>query len=153
MKMIKNKFILKSISLFLSFWMLLASTGFSVNYHYCEGEIVNWSILTDADNCDHEQEEIKSCCELESATACSNPTDLKVDKSDCCSSDRTSMYLESDFNLSDRDVEFAFTHFIIISQYVFSLEIEENQQIKPSEFEVPLLKYRKESPFTQSFLI
>lgn len=150
--MIKNKFILKSISLFLSFWMLLASTGFSVNYHYCEGEIVNWSVLNDAEECDHEIE-VKTCCEIENATKCHSPSDVTVEKSDCCSSDRASMLLESDFNFSDSQVEFTLAHCIILSQFLLTFSNEEDIKIESTDYEVPLLKYRQEAPFIQSFLI
>ena len=39
--MIRKSYILKTISLFLSFWMLFASAGLSVDFHYCEGEIID----------------------------------------------------------------------------------------------------------------
>lgn len=150
--MIKNKFILKSISLFLSFWMLLASTGFSVNYHYCEGEIVNWSILDNADECEHEIE-VKPCCEIENATKCHNPSDVTVKKSDCCNSDQASVVLESEFNLTSSEVEFTVPQLIILSQFLFSVSTSENKQIEYVNYEVPLLEYRQEAPFIQSFLI
>lgn len=140
------------MSLFLSFWMLLASTGFSVNYHYCEGEIVNWSLLTDADECDHAVE-VKSCCEIENATKCHNPTEVKVEKSDCCSSDRASMLLESDFNFTDSETEFTLTHLVILSQFLLAFSNEEDVIMEPSDYEVPILQYRQEAPFIQSFLI
>jgi hypothetical protein len=150
--MVKNNFILKSISLLLSFWMLMASTGFSVNFHYCEGEIVNWSILNDADPCDH-KEVVKSCCDKETIKKCHNPSEEILEKSDCCSSDQTTMELGSDFNFQTVEFEITLPQFIILSQFIISVSVNDQDIIELKEYEVPVLFYRQEAPFIQSFLI
>lgn len=150
--MITNKSILKSVSLFLAFWMLMASTGFSVNFHYCEGEIVNWSVLNDADLCDHKQE-VKSCCEKETTKKCHSSSEEILEKSDCCSSDQTTMELGSEFNLQDREFEITLPQFIILSQFIISVSPNDQDIIEENDYEVPVLFYRQEAPFIESFLI
>lgn len=140
------------MSLFLSFWMLMASTGFSVSFHYCEGEIVNWSILNDAAECDH-KEEIKSCCESEAVSKCSSPSQDVIDDSECCSSDQAKMELESEFSLQKVEFELSLPQFVILSQFVLPVSVEEIDEIQLKEYEKPILYYKMDEPFIQSFLI
>ena len=140
------------MSLFLSFWMLMASTGISVNFHYCEGEIVNWSVLNSADECDHKQA-VKSCCETEVVKECHNPSEPSIEKTDCCSSDQASFELETEFNLSGSEVTFTLPQLLILSQYVFPLFDTEKEKAGEVNYVTPILSYRHDSSFIQSFLI
>jgi len=132
--------------------MLMASSGFSVNFHYCEGEIVNWSVLNDADPCDHKKE-VKSCCEKETAKKCHRPSEEMLEKSDCCSSDQATMELVSEFNIQGVQFEITLPQFIILSQFIISVSTNDQDIIEENDYEVPVLFYRQEAPFIESFLI
>ena len=150
--MIKNKFILKSVSLFLSFWMLMASTGISVNFHYCDGEIVNWSILNDAEACDHKIE-VKTCCEKEVVKKCHNPAEQELKKSSCCSSDQASIEIGNEYNQSESMAKITLPQFIILSQIVSSLSLDDEENIDRIIYEEPLLLHKLEPSFIQTFSI
>ncbi len=104
--MIRNSYLIKSISLFLAFWMLTASVGLSVDFHYCEGEIVDWSISGSELVCEHRETKVekKSCCEASHNLVCDSQTS-KTDRSDCCKSGEAEINVSQDFNLGEGEME------------------------------------------------
>ena len=152
--MIKNKFILKSVSLFLSFWMLLASTGMSLNYHFCEGKIVDWSLFSSELECEHEAEqEIESCCKADLPSQCHDIQDFQLEKSNCCDTDEASVSIESEFDLSNSKAEINLPQLIILSQIFVPELCKEQHEFRDVFKESPPILYTSELSFIQSFLI
>ncbi|HAA13993.1 MAG TPA: hypothetical protein DCE41_20810 [Cytophagales bacterium] len=40
----------------MALWTLMVSVGFTVNSHWCGGELLGWSVFTEAEGCAHQQE-------------------------------------------------------------------------------------------------
>ena len=152
--MIKNKFILKSVSLFLSLWMLLASTGLSMNFHYCEGEIVDWSIFSGELECEHDnKKEVESCCKTDFKSECHESQSSQLKESNCCDTDQAAFSIESEFDLSNSKAEINLPQLIILSQ-IFVPELSKEQHEFTAVFkESPPILYTSEISFIQSFLI
>ncbi|MGB1040829.1 MAG: HYC_CC_PP family protein [Flavobacteriales bacterium] len=152
--MTKNKFILKSVSLFLSFWMLIASAGLSMNFHYCEGEIVDWSIFSGELECEHDNEQqVESCCEADFHSECLDVQDFKFEKSNCCDTDEASVSIESEFDLSNSKAKINMPQLIILSQIVVPELCKEQHEFRDVLKESPPILYTSEQSFIQSFLI
>lgn len=153
--MIKNKVILKTVSLFLSFWMLLASSGLSIDFHYCEGELVDWSLFDAHSGCDHEKKEIiqESCCESSPIMECHDQSREQIKKENCCSSDEAHVNIEAQFNLVAQEVEFT------IPQLIYSYSIIESKLSDKEEInylldrKIPPTLPKKELSFIQVFLL
>ena len=148
-------FILKSTSLLLSFWMLIASTGLSVDFHYCEGEIVDWSIFTDDLGCEHEKElESKiDCCEATHAMVCNDNEENHLTRGNCCSSDEAEVIIETEFNISSNEVEFEIPQLLFLWSF---LEPANNTLIAEvnREYSISLPKQRhKNLSINQVFLL
>jgi hypothetical protein len=123
--MIRNNYILKTLSLFLSFWMFTASAGISVDFHYCEGEIVDWTILGQELECDHEKEDIKetdSCCKANNHEVICNDTEFTQVDSNCCDSSEAQVIIENEFNISSEEIELIFPALYFLSFFIQSDE-------------------------------
>jgi hypothetical protein len=135
------------ISLFLSFWMLVVSTGFSLSFHYCGGKLENWSILNDSSSCAHHQEEEKKSC-------CLDEIETKIDNS-CCKSSEKKILLKEDFNLNSFNFTFsnfalASTLFIVTNTLQTNASFEEYFKTKHAS---PRIMIEDIPIFIQSFLI
>lgn len=153
--MIKNKVILKTVSLFLSFWMLLASSGLSIDFHYCEGELVDWSLFDNHSECDHVKKEViqESCCESTSTIEYHDQSTEQIKKENCCSSGEAHVNIEAQFNLVAQEVEFTIPQLIYsysIIESGFSIEEEINYLL---DGKVPPILPKKELSFIQVFLL
>ena len=66
--------------------MFVSSTGFSIDFHYCQGQVKSFSLIGKAKSC-HEQAEKNHC--KKKLKAChadqSNSKKIKQCKKDCCS--------------------------------------------------------------------
>jgi hypothetical protein len=78
-------FFKKGISVLLAFILLVSSGGWSLNIHYCGGEIASISAFEKNSNacCDHHVE-LDTCCAL----------DIEEDEDGCCSDDILQVELE-----------------------------------------------------------
>lgn len=124
--MIRNNYILKTVSLFLSFWMLSASSGLSVSFHYCEGKIVDWSLIGQELECDHEEEseENSSCCEATHELMCHSDT-KSYTEDNCCESGEAQMSIQQEFNVASEDLKTETTALFLFSLFS-SQETKEN---------------------------
>lgn len=119
--MIRNTYILKTISLFLSFWMLCASAGLSIDFHYCEGKIVDWSITGQELECHHdkegEKEKMDSCCKASQEVLC-HESETNSTKSNCCDTDEAEVIIENEFNISSENIEFSLPLLLFTSYFI-----------------------------------
>lgn len=145
------------ISLFLSFWMFMVSTGFSLSLHYCGDKLENWSVLTNAEACEHHSEMEMDCHKQETKQkSCCDKEVKQVEISDnCCKSSTKQALLKEDFNLTQ--FSFSVPVFItLITLFVIPSQLNSNLTFEG------YYKNSKESPpiiiedipvFIQSFLI
>ena len=153
----RNLYINKGIALFLAFWMLFASIGFSVDFHYCEGEIVDWSLIGNADKCDHENEIIESedCCSLELISTCHDDHSKakEIEISNCCSTGNASCQLENDFEFISLNTGISPLLVILTASFVpVNIIVEKEITIFYTNSSPPILSKQGLS-YTQSFLL
>ncbi len=74
------------ISLMMAMLMLVSSTGFSIDAHYCQGQMKSFSLFGKAKSC-HEQSFKKQCSSHKKSchAALSNSKELGKCKKGCCS--------------------------------------------------------------------
>ncbi|MDB9932012.1 hypothetical protein OAD28_04725 [Flavobacteriales bacterium] len=153
--MIRNSYILKTISLFLSFWMLFASAGLSVDFHYCEGEIVDWSIIGQELECEHEKEEaekVDSCCEAKQVMAC-NQNESNHNDSNCCDTDEAQVIIENDFNISSEEINTTAPLLVLLSFFVQSETIDNSDELFYVQKQKPLIPINRRLATLETFLI
>lgn len=142
------------ISLFLSFWMLLVSTGFSLSLHYCGENLEDWSILSNSSTCSHHQDEEKSCHEEEKKSCCADEKETVV-SDNCCKSSEKTVLLEEDFNLSSFNV--SFSSFILVNALFIVINSVQTNSISEEYFksinDSPPVIIEDIPVFVQSFLI
>ena len=93
------------ISLILAFLMFFSSVGFSIDMHYCQGQLKSFSLLGKAKNC-HEMTQAKMACphhqqQLKPAAekGCS-----MSDEKDCCNSETLFFQADHDQNIQASNV-------------------------------------------------
>lgn len=144
------------IALFLSFWMLAVSTGFSMSLHYCEGELENWSVFNKAEACNHQHEEIEECCKKEVTTksCCTDEKETKMEDS-CCKSSEKTVLLDEDFNLNV--FSFTLSDFVLINTlFIVTNTLQTNiisEEYFKTKLESPPIIIEDIPIFIQSFLI
>ena len=127
-------------SLVLAILMLCTSVGFSIDLHFCKGELKSFSLLGEAESC-HTMK--KSCPHHENM--------MVADKSekDCCSNKTIEIDdLDSDFNittdvqLTDLQLKFV-TSFISLSppRVVKSMFLEKHNPLPPIDIYVLLERF------------
>ena len=74
------------LSLVMAMLLFVSSSGFSIDLHYCQGQLKSFSLLGEAKSC-HQQLEKDHCKKQRKAchTAPSNQKELGNCKKDCCS--------------------------------------------------------------------
>ena len=81
----------REVAILLAFLMFISSTGFSMNFHYCKGEMKSFSLIGEAADCHKAQ---KVCPRHEKKAQ-----DITKDESNCCSNETVIIdKLDSDFN-------------------------------------------------------
>lgn len=149
-------YIKRGIALFLAFWMLFTSIGFSVALHYCEGNLIDWSVLGEADECVHEKEVKveKSCCAVELISSCHEEHSLsEKGKTDCCSTDNATLQLVDDFEVTSLEVQVSQSIELILPSFIYSvLNKKKEATIFYTNSSPPILA-KQGLTFVQSFLL
>ena len=136
--------------------VFVSSTGFSIDLHYCQGQVKSFSLIGEAESCHQQAESV--CCKKKQKTchaAQSNPDDLGKCEKNCCSnktikveSNDEAKKLQST-ELSQKQVKLltAFVH-------VFLLEkIDLSKIIVPHLNYIPPLLNKNIPILIQSFLL
>gem|GEM_PF-3690592 len=152
--MIRNSYLIKSISLFLAFWMLTTSVGLSVDFHYCEGEIVDWSISGSELICEHRETKVEksSCCEASHNVVCNSQTS-KTDGSDCCRSVEAEMNVSQDFNLGEGEMELIIPLLIFASFQLNAVACDEDPFLCRFSQEKPPISNLRQLALFQTYLL
>jgi hypothetical protein len=100
----------KSISVLLAFFLLVSSSGWSLNIHYCGGEIASVTAF---------EKEESNCCghHSEKEVCCSTEQDEQDERDECCSDDLLQVELE-DSVLSFFDFDFSATLYYYGSSFL-----------------------------------
>lgn len=81
---------IKVIALFLSFLVFFTSSGLTISFHYCGDTLEGWSVFTQVENCNHEEQEaiieIDSCCKHDTKL---EKQDMTMDESCCLTASET----------------------------------------------------------------
>ena len=132
----------------------MASTGMSLNYHYCEGEIVDWGLFSSELECEHEKQvETESCCEVDFHSECHDMGEIHFDEGSCCDTDEATISIESKFDVTSSKAEFTLPQLIILSQIMVPVFCTEQHDFIRLTKESPPILYTSEQSFIQSFLI
>ncbi len=152
--MIRNTYILKTLSLFLSFWMLTASTGLSVDFHYCEGKIVDWSISGSELICEHEKSDVQedSCCKATHNKVCDSQT-TEINQSDCCKSGEAEMNVSQNFNLANAELDVVIPLFVSYPFQMSGVDFNVGEYLVHCDQEVPPTPKLRRLALIQSFLL
>ena len=113
MQNIRTHIIAKLLTLFMAFWVLVLSSGVSVNVHFCQNVVKSFSILSEAPNCHEMMANTSSSCHFAKKScknACSASKIQKEDNKPCCTNKDVQLELDTDL-----------PHFEIVSTD-FSLE-------------------------------
>lgn len=142
--------ILKVIaSLFLAIVVVFSSTGFSINYHVCQGKVKSVAINSQAKNCSDSGDMMASCTqELKS-----NSSQENIKKKPCCE-DRTIVHEIADERAMD---EFVFSNSIsalVLAEHVLEIaDIFETFLLVQEPKTPPITRGIKTHILHQTFLI
>jgi len=119
-------------SLLMAFLMLVSSTGFSIDLHYCQGNLKSFSLLGEAKSC-HEMAKAKHCSKMKKACHAPKATKEADDdcKKDCCSNKKIEISADEDAqkiqveNLSPKQIKFvtAFVETFVLGDKDLSQQI------------------------------
>ncbi len=137
----------KTFIWFLSLWMLLISTGFSVNEHYCQGQLKSWRINLTPPNCHAES----ACHKASPEKSCKHGEPQKG----CCENESSYVQLDADFPTIDiATIDFEPIQWMIFT-FVRKLLIFQNRPVYLTHYQnyKPPLLDRDIPVFVQSFLL
>ncbi len=135
--------------------MLFASAGLSVDFHYCEGEIVDWSIIGQELECDHEKEESKSvdsCCEATHVLVC-NESETNHNDSNCCDTDEAEVVIENEFNISSEEINTTAPLLVLLSFFIQSKTIDNSDELFYTQEQKPSVPINRRLATLETFLI
>ena len=143
-------------SLLMAFLMLVSSTGFSIDLHYCQGNLKSFSFLGTAKSC-HDIAQSKHCSKMKKS--CHAPkTALETDgecQKDCCSNKKIEVSPD-DENQKIQIENFSLKQIKFVTAFVKAFVLP---QTDLSQIIVPHLKYKppllnRDIPIlVQSFLL
>lgn len=144
------------ISLLMAMLVLVSSTGFSVDLHFCQGEVKSFSLLGKAPSC-HEKLDKKHCNKQQKSchTAPANQDDLKHCKKDCCSN-QTIKVEHNDEAKKLQTIELSQKQIKFISAFIQGFLLEKtdlSKAIVPHLNYVPPLLSKDIPVLVQSFLL
>ena len=136
--------------------MLFSSVGFSMDVHYCQGGIRDFSFVGKADKCDMMKEakvkkEEHACCKnkKEIVSHCAqNNSDSEIIKGKCCHNEKFELQSIDDTNTSTSleltNVDLTFIAvYVLNSIYLFECETEVNNYFNykppPIDYDVTIL--------------
>jgi hypothetical protein len=144
------------ISLMMAILILVSSMGFSIDVHYCQGQIKSFSLFGKAESC-HQEVKKQHCTKHKKSchAAPSNQEKLSSCKKDCCSnktiiveSNDEARKLQS-LKLSQKQVEFV----SVFVQVFFLVKTDLNKNIVPHLNYIPPLLNKDIPVLIQSFLL
>jgi len=148
-------YIKRGIALFLAFWLLFTSIGFSVDFHYCGDVLVDWSVFGEAEKCEHgkEKTEEKPCCAKEESASC-HEENATIEKSDCCSSDVATFQLADNFKVNSLTVEISQPTLLFLTSFVYPVILNNTKEVSIfyTNSSPPILD-KQGLTFIQTFLI
>ncbi len=90
----KNSFTYRSIALTLAFLMFFTSVGFTVDMHYCQGELKTFKLFGKAKTCHEMEQGKKACPHHKKMLEASGEKEISQIGKDCCSNQ--TLYVQMD---------------------------------------------------------
>jgi len=142
------------VALFLVFLMLFTSVGFSIDMHFCQGDIKSFSLIGKAKNC-HEQAERSTLCKHHQIKMVQSDACDKKENKDCC--ENRTINLDSKQEQQIQTVDFSLTkpfkQFLTAYIYTFYQDnLNQKQNVFFTHYRPPLIS-RDIPILVQSFLL
>lgn len=152
--MIRNTLILKTISLFLSFWMLFASAGLSVDFHYCDGNIVDWNITGAELFCEHSVQKMEesSCCKASHDFVLDTDKMLQIEQG-CCDTGEAELVISQDFDLNQTEIELSISVLLSASFHLNSKCSQSSTQYLGQQNDFPPIPILRKLATIQTFIL
>ncbi len=140
------------ISLLMAMLILLSSTGYSIDLHYCQGVLKHVSALGKAKSC-HSQIQENHCAKSQKKS-CHLPA-KQVKKKNCCANKTLKVKSHDEAKIQTVGVEFPDIQFLTaFVQVFFFVKIDLSQFVVPHvNYTPPPLLNRDISVLIQSFLL
>ncbi len=143
--------------------MLLSSTGFSMDMHFCQDQIKGISFMSEAESC-HKETAAPACHNTDSKTAChegkshceNDDSKTSISKDDCCHNETVSMdNVDADYSIYKIDIQKQALQIRFVTAFVAVYILHYNEEInRPTYFSYsPPLLHRDRQILFQSFLI
>ncbi len=150
----RNTAIFKTISLFLCFWMLFASIGISVDFHYCDGEIVDWNLTGNELICEHaqQQKEESSCCKASHEPFDETERTPQIEDG-CCDTGEAEMIMSQEFDFGQTEIECFIPTLLYFSLNLSNSQVLVLKTIQKQEKEFPPVPILRKLASIQMFII
>ena len=129
-----NSLIHKVVALLLSFLMFFTSIGYSMDIHYCKGEVEDVSFFGEVTSCEMQTEEstsLKECCHASDVreSQCKNHSiGDGIQKEDCCKDEVLVLSVE-DFSVA-RSIEASIHKLLIFPiSFLYALALSERVDV------------------------
>ena len=90
----KNSFTYRTIALTLAFLMFFTSVGYTVDMHYCQGELKTFNLFGKAKTCHEMEQGKKECPHHKKMLEASGEKEISQIEKDCCSNQ--TLYIQMD---------------------------------------------------------
>ena len=147
---------LRIVSLCLAFMLFASSTGFSIDFHYCQGELKSTQINGKAKKCHELAGKTKHCAHHQDQETSVDKTCSEDESDDCCSNEIE--YFKSDQDqinsVQTINTEILSSYFLIafVNTYLGNVGLENAQKCRFRVYKPPLIP--KDIPIVhQSFLL
>ncbi len=127
--------------------MLFSTVGFSMDIHYCGGEIDNVAFYSKADECKMmkkgTENKLPSCHQTKEKTCHTNSNGQSFSKKSCCDNQTITLQSLTDSEISNSfeiaNVDLTFVTVFILSNFNL-FDVDNNQSIEFFDYSPPLLK-------------
>lgn len=147
----------KTFAAGMAFLILTVSIGFSVDFHYCQGEFKNFALFKKAKSC-HELAAMKASCHMKSdeKTTCHSAKvkcSSEKEGKGCCNNDTKLIQLDAEyaFGTVDFDSSIDTTFDFVIAVKALDLNSKNYKKVEYLNYKPPLITQKRTILF-QSFL-
>ena len=152
-KMNQPKFIYRTTALLMAFLMFFTSVGFSIDMHFCRGQLKSVNLLGKAKSCHVVGAAMKNCPHHQQAQTAVNKT---IKKKDCCENQLKYFHLDQDqqqntasFSLSS----LSSLQFIVVNLSTYSSTSFSNQEVTTDHLYKPPVLFRDIPVLFANFLL
>jgi hypothetical protein len=141
------------LALSMAFLVLFSSVGFSMDLHYCQGELKSFSLIGKAKSC-HEMAK-KVFCPHHQKMMTMSDEGCEKDQKDCCNNEKLFFQLDQDQQIQNLDLVLSqqLKQFIVAYlSVILEMSIIKNEAIPYAQYKPPLIQ-KDIHVLIQSFLL